>query len=65
MTRTGDAFGVAAGAGAVPRSLSAAAVHVHRDQDPLPVTDLADEFLALRGRPPIARAALEGAPGLP
>ncbi|MGW1146774.1 SMI1/KNR4 family protein, partial [Streptomyces sp. NPDC002454] len=47
-------------AGAVPPSLSAAAVVVHGDQDPLPIVALANEVLALRGRPPIVRTVLEG-----
>ncbi|MFD0531579.1 SMI1/KNR4 family protein [Kitasatospora arboriphila] len=46
-------------AGAVPRSLSAAAVKVG-DGDHLPVVDLANEILALWGRPPIDRTLLEG-----
>ncbi|WP_329098726.1 SMI1/KNR4 family protein [Streptomyces sp. NBC_01439] len=47
-------------AGAVPRSLEAASIEVHRDQDPLPVVDLANEILALRDRPPITRTVLHG-----
>ncbi|MFK4145154.1 SMI1/KNR4 family protein [Streptomyces sp. NPDC004065] len=47
-------------AGAVPRSLSAAAIVVHGDQDPLPVVDLANEILALWNRPLIVRTVLEG-----
>ncbi|MEV7176647.1 SMI1/KNR4 family protein [Kitasatospora sp. NPDC093679] len=46
-------------AGAVPRSLSAAAVKVG-DGDHLPVVDLANEILALWGRPPIDQTLLEG-----
>ncbi|MFP8887618.1 SMI1/KNR4 family protein [Streptomyces mangrovi] len=45
---------------AVPRGLSAAAIEVHGDQDPLPIVDLANELLALRDRPPITRTVLEG-----
>uniref|UniRef100_A0AAU2JZP1 SMI1/KNR4 family protein n=1 Tax=Streptomyces sp. NBC_00049 TaxID=2903617 RepID=A0AAU2JZP1_9ACTN len=47
-------------AGAVPRTLSAAAIEVHGDQDPLPVVAIANELLALWGRPRIIRAVLEG-----
>lgn len=47
-------------AGAVPRSLAAAAIEVHRDQDPLPVVDLANEILAQWDRPPITRTVLHG-----
>lgn len=47
-------------AGAVPRGLAAAAIEVHRDQDPLPVVELANEILALRDRPPITRTVLHG-----
>ncbi|MEU6864255.1 SMI1/KNR4 family protein [Streptomyces sp. NPDC046876] len=47
-------------AGAVPRTLSAAAIEVHGDQDPLPVVALANEILALWDRPPIIQTALEG-----
>lgn len=46
-------------AGAVPRGLKAAAVTA-REQDHLPVVDLADEILALWGRPRIARTLLDG-----
>ncbi|MFE1285609.1 SMI1/KNR4 family protein [Streptomyces sp. NPDC058751] len=47
-------------AGAVPRSLSAAAIVVHGNQDPLPVVDIANEILALWDRPLIIRTVLEG-----
>lgn len=47
-------------AGAVPRSLSAAAIEVHGDTDPLPVVAIANELLALWDRPPITRTVLEG-----
>ncbi|MEU2266607.1 SMI1/KNR4 family protein [Streptomyces olindensis] len=47
-------------AGAVPRSLSAAAIDVQGEQHPLPVLDLANELLALWGRPLITRTVLEG-----
>ncbi|WP_347232501.1 SMI1/KNR4 family protein [Streptomyces sp. C] len=46
-------------AGAVPRSLLAAGI-VRRDEDPLAVTDLANELLALRNRPLITRTTVEG-----
>ncbi|MFJ9823891.1 SMI1/KNR4 family protein [Streptomyces sp. NPDC101160] len=46
-------------AGAVPRGLKAAAVDV-RDQDHLPVVDLANEILALRNRPRITQTLLDG-----
>lgn len=46
-------------AGAVPRTLKAAAVMV-RDQDHLPVVALANEILALRDRPRIAQTLIEG-----
>ncbi|MEU3778206.1 SMI1/KNR4 family protein [Streptomyces sp. NPDC032472] len=47
-------------AGAVPRTLSAAAIEVHGDQDPLPVVALANEILALWDRPRIIQTVLEG-----
>ncbi|MGW3802129.1 SMI1/KNR4 family protein [Streptomyces clavifer] len=47
-------------AGAVPRSLSAAAVVVHGDRDPLPVVALVNEILALWDRPRIIQTVLEG-----
>ena len=47
-------------AGAVPRSLSAAAITVHGDRHPLPVVAIANELLALRKRPPILQTILEG-----
>nr|WP_317852510.1 SMI1/KNR4 family protein [Streptomyces venezuelae] len=46
-------------AGAVPRTLKAAAVKVH-DQDHLPVVALANEILALWDRPQIVQTLLEG-----
>jgi hypothetical protein len=53
-------------AGAVPRSLSAAAITVHGNRHPLPVVAVANELLALRDRPPIIQTILEGhlAPGV-
>ncbi|MCX4637120.1 SMI1/KNR4 family protein [Streptomyces sp. P9-2B-2] len=47
-------------AGAVPRSLLAAAVTVHGDHDPLPIVALANELLALWDRPQIIQTVLEG-----
>ncbi|MFE1176996.1 SMI1/KNR4 family protein [Streptomyces sp. NPDC058773] len=47
-------------AGAVPRSLSAAAITVHGDQEPLPVVGLANELLALWDRPRIVQTVVEG-----
>ncbi|MER5204772.1 SMI1/KNR4 family protein [Streptomyces sp. NPDC002825] len=47
-------------AGAVPRSLSAAAIVVHGDRDPLPIVALANEILALWNRPQIIQTVLEG-----
>lgn len=47
-------------AGAVPRSLSAAAIQVDGAPHPLPIVDLANEILALWDRPPITRTVLEG-----
>ncbi|MFF3546802.1 SMI1/KNR4 family protein [Streptomyces platensis] len=47
-------------AGAVPRSLLAAAIKVHGDQDPLPTVALANELLALWDRPQIIQTVLEG-----
>ncbi|MFF4399796.1 SMI1/KNR4 family protein [Streptomyces sp. NPDC001480] len=47
-------------AGAVPRSLSAAAITVHGDQDPLPTVAVANELLALWHRPRIIKTVLEG-----
>ncbi|MEV8596188.1 SMI1/KNR4 family protein [Streptomyces sp. NPDC052012] len=47
-------------AGAVPRSLSAAAIVVHGTQDPLPIADIANEILALWDRPQITQTVLEG-----
>ncbi|MEV8536878.1 SMI1/KNR4 family protein [Streptomyces sp. NPDC051211] len=46
-------------AGAVPRTLKAAAIKV-RDQDHLPVVAIANEILALRDRPQIVQTLLEG-----
>ncbi|GAA2311622.1 SMI1/KNR4 family protein [Nonomuraea roseoviolacea subsp. roseoviolacea] len=47
-------------AGAVPRSLSAAAIEVRGGRHPLPIVAVADELLALWDRPPIVRTTLEG-----
>jgi hypothetical protein len=47
-------------AGAVPRSLSAAAIEVHGNRHPLPIVAIANELLALWGRPPITQTTLEG-----
>nr|WTB30011.1 SMI1/KNR4 family protein [Streptomyces sp. NBC_00830] len=47
-------------AGAVPRSLSAAAIKVHGNQDPLPIVAIANELLALWDRPQIIQTVLEG-----
>ncbi|MGW0549487.1 SMI1/KNR4 family protein [Streptomyces altiplanensis] len=47
-------------AGAVPRSLSAAAITVHGNQDPLPIVAIANEILALRDRPQIIQTVLDG-----
>ncbi|GGR32080.1 SMI1/KNR4 family protein [Streptomyces netropsis] len=47
-------------AGAVPRSLSAAAITVHGTQGPLPIVAIANELLALWGRPQIIQTVLEG-----
>ncbi|MFF4542339.1 SMI1/KNR4 family protein [Streptomyces aureus] len=49
-------------AGAVPTELLAAGIESHRQQDnPLHTIALANEILALYGRPPIAGTVLEGA----
>ncbi|MGD1222196.1 SMI1/KNR4 family protein [Streptomyces krungchingensis] len=47
-------------AGAVPPCLSAAAIVVHGNQDPLPIVDIANEILALWDRPRIIQTVLEG-----
>ncbi|MFG2142588.1 SMI1/KNR4 family protein [Streptomyces sp. NPDC048696] len=47
-------------AGAVPRSLSAAAIEAHSQQDPLPIVAIANEILALWDRPRIVQTVLEG-----
>lgn len=47
-------------AGAVPRSLSAAAITAHGTQDPLPIVAIANELLALWHRPPIIQTTLQG-----
>ncbi|GAA2096136.1 SMI1/KNR4 family protein [Actinomadura alba] len=47
-------------AGAVPRSLSAAAIEVHGNQHPLPIVAIANEILAIWDRPPITLTILEG-----
>ncbi|MFJ8231025.1 hypothetical protein ACIQ9E_13890 [Streptomyces sp. NPDC094448] len=46
-------------AGAVPRSLLAAGIEDY-GRDPLPTVGLANELLALWGRPPIIRRAVKG-----
>ncbi|MFK4066818.1 hypothetical protein [Streptomyces sp. NPDC029674] len=50
-------------AGAVPRSLLAAAITVHGDQDPLPTVAVANDILALWGRPQIIQIRVEGSLG--
>jgi cell wall assembly regulator SMI1 len=45
---------------AVPRSLLAAGIQIGGTPHPIPILDLADELLALRGRPRISRTVLEG-----
>ncbi|WP_329620696.1 SMI1/KNR4 family protein [Streptomyces sp. NBC_01255] len=45
--------------GAVPRGLSAAAIEVQGERNPLPVIELANEILALWDRPPITRTVIE------
>lgn len=47
-------------AGAVPRTLSAAAIGGRRGQDPVDIVAIANELLALWGRPQIVRTVLEG-----
>lgn len=47
-------------AGAVPRSLSAAAIEVQGGRHPLPIVALANELLALWDRPLITQTVLEG-----
>ncbi|MEV5200667.1 SMI1/KNR4 family protein [Streptomyces sp. NPDC053720] len=47
-------------AGAVPRSLSAAAITAHGIQNPLPIVAIANEILALWDRPRITQTVLEG-----
>ncbi|MFE6975880.1 SMI1/KNR4 family protein [Streptomyces sp. NPDC057682] len=47
-------------AGAVPRSLSAAAITAYGDHDPLPVVAVANEILALWDRPQIIQTVLGG-----
>ncbi|MFG2589540.1 SMI1/KNR4 family protein [Streptomyces sp. NPDC048438] len=47
-------------AGAVPRTLSAAAIAGHGDQDRQLHVAIANELLSLRGRPRISRTVLEG-----
>jgi len=47
-------------AGAVPRSLLAAAVQVTGNPHPLQIVALASELLALWDRPPITQTVLEG-----
>ncbi|WP_217696876.1 SMI1/KNR4 family protein [Micromonospora avicenniae] len=47
-------------AGAVPSSLSAAAIEVHGNRPVLPIVAIANEILSLWDRPPIAQTILEG-----
>ncbi|MFI6584568.1 SMI1/KNR4 family protein [Embleya sp. NPDC050493] len=47
-------------AGAVPRSLSAAAIEVHGNRDVLPIVAIANDLLALWDRPRITRTTVEG-----
>ncbi|MET7300587.1 SMI1/KNR4 family protein [Embleya sp. NPDC005575] len=47
-------------AGAVPRGLSAAAIEVRGNQDPLPIVAIANELLALWDRPRIIQTVCEG-----
>ncbi|WP_156179054.1 SMI1/KNR4 family protein [Saccharothrix sp. ST-888] len=47
-------------AGAVPRSLSAAAIEVRGGEDPLPIVAIANELLALWDRPRILQSVIEG-----
>jgi cell wall assembly regulator SMI1 len=47
-------------AGAVPRSLLAAAIDVPGNQHPLPIMAISNELLALWDRPPITQTVLEG-----
>ena len=47
-------------AGAVPRSLSAAAIHCYGNQDPRPIVALANEILALWNRPLITETIING-----
>lgn len=44
----------------MPRSLSAAAIEVHGDRNPLPIVALGNELLSLWDRPLITRTILEG-----
>ncbi|RZT79662.1 SMI1/KNR4 family protein SUKH-1 [Micromonospora violae] len=46
-------------AGAVPRSLSAAAIEAHGNRHPLPIVAIANELLALWDRPSITQTILE------
>ncbi|WP_280840095.1 SMI1/KNR4 family protein [Micromonospora sp. A200] len=46
-------------AGAVPRSLSAAAIEAHGNRHPLPIVAIANKLLALWDRPPITQTILE------
>ncbi|MER5600051.1 SMI1/KNR4 family protein [Streptomyces sp. NPDC002265] len=55
-----DDWRVLLDAGAVPRTLSAAAVIVRGDRDPQPIVALANEILALWNRPPIIQTVLRG-----
>ncbi|MFF3956840.1 SMI1/KNR4 family protein [Streptomyces sp. NPDC001890] len=55
-----DEWRVLLDAGAVPRSLSAAAITVHGTRDPRPIVGIANELLALWDRPRIIQTVLEG-----
>ncbi|MFE6105037.1 SMI1/KNR4 family protein [Streptomyces laurentii] len=55
-----DDWRVLLDAGAVPRTLSAASVDSRAGRDPRPMLDLADELLALFGRPGIPRTVVTG-----
>jgi cell wall assembly regulator SMI1 len=55
-----DEWRVLLGAGAVPRTLLAAAVGAHDGRNPLQLVPVANEILALWDRPPITETILEG-----
>ncbi|MGW9368938.1 SMI1/KNR4 family protein [Streptomyces xanthophaeus] len=55
-----DEWRVLLDAGAVPRSLSAAAIEVQGNQDPLLIVAVANEILALWDRPQIIQTVIEG-----